>query len=232
MDIDKELFELPPGFSGIVPVFPLAEAVFFPKTLIPLRISEPAYMNLVEAASEGEKIIGVFYAVQSPGGFTNISRIGTAGKIAHFDLSAAGAASLVLAGVERLVIEEEIYEGEMLSARVRVRPEPVPDLTVESDAALAERVISWLRETYYFQDEEVVIPKPEGALVFQFRSLMNAFCMVANIPAETKQRVLESDHLREKLSILSPAIKKVLDCGAILKEIAGKAPPDDKIRLN
>lgn len=232
MDIDKEIFEFPAGFSGIVPVFPLADAVFFPKTLIPLRVIENYYLQMIEETLEAEKIIGVFYAVPVAGGFTNISRIGTAGKIAHFDIGGDGAASIVLAGVERIAILEEIYDGDMLKAKVGVRPEPMPDVKNDSDVALVEKVIVWLRNTFYFENEDVEIPKPEGALLFQFRSLVNAFCMVANMSVEMKQRVLESDYLDEKLQIISPAIKNVLDCGEILKKIAGNAPPADKIGLN
>lgn len=232
MDIDKDSFEFPADFSGVVPVFPLADAVFFPKTLIPLRVAEPYYLSMVQEALLGEKIVGVFYSIPVAGGYTNISKVGTAGKIAQFTLNPDGAASVVLAGVERLSIDEEIYEGETLKARVNVSPEPIPDFSDDVDVALVERVVKRLLSTTYFEGEDVPWPKPKGALVYQFRSLVNAFCMVVNIPPETKQRVLESNHLREKIQLISPAISSAIDCGEILKKIAGQAPPPDKIGLN
>ena len=42
-----------------LPVFPLSNAIFFPKTLLPLNIFEPRYKQMTEHAMEKDKFIGM-----------------------------------------------------------------------------------------------------------------------------------------------------------------------------
>ena len=47
-----------------LPVFPLSNAIFFPKTLLPLNIFEPRYKQMTEHAVNGNKLIGMVQANQ------------------------------------------------------------------------------------------------------------------------------------------------------------------------
>ena len=42
-----------------IPVFPLSNFIIFPKTSVPLNIFEPRYIQMVDDAMKGEKIIGM-----------------------------------------------------------------------------------------------------------------------------------------------------------------------------
>ena len=44
-------------FSGLAPIFPIPNLVFFPKTFLPLHIFEPRYLKMVLDAESNEKII-------------------------------------------------------------------------------------------------------------------------------------------------------------------------------
>ena len=45
--------------SGLVPVFPLPDVVFFPGTVLPLHIFEPRYRSMVRDAVAGEGLIAM-----------------------------------------------------------------------------------------------------------------------------------------------------------------------------
>ena len=45
------------NFSGLAPIFPISNLVFFPKTFLPLHIFEPRYLKMVIDAESNEKII-------------------------------------------------------------------------------------------------------------------------------------------------------------------------------
>ena len=53
-----------PG-AGIVPVFPLPNAVLFPRTVLPLHIFEPRYRAMVSDADAGDGMIAI--ALLEPG---------------------------------------------------------------------------------------------------------------------------------------------------------------------
>ncbi|HZR47414.1 MAG TPA: LON peptidase substrate-binding domain-containing protein [Candidatus Manganitrophaceae bacterium] len=42
-----------------IPIFPLPNVVFFPKTYLPLHIFEPRYCQMVEEALAAERVIGM-----------------------------------------------------------------------------------------------------------------------------------------------------------------------------
>ena len=43
----------------IIPVFPLNNFIFFPKTSVPLNIFEPRYLEMVDDAMKSNKLIGI-----------------------------------------------------------------------------------------------------------------------------------------------------------------------------
>ena len=48
-----------------ISIFPLANAVFFPNTILPLNIFEPRYKKMVEDALSSNKMIGMIQTKQS-----------------------------------------------------------------------------------------------------------------------------------------------------------------------
>ena len=52
-----------------IPVFPLSNAIFFPKTILPLNIFEDRYLQLVDDCMKGNRMFGMV----QPRNRTNIS---------------------------------------------------------------------------------------------------------------------------------------------------------------
>ena len=67
-----------------LPVFPLSNAIFFPKTLLPLNIFEPRYKQMTEHAVNGNKLIGMVQSNQKidEKGKAEVYNIGCVGYIA------------------------------------------------------------------------------------------------------------------------------------------------------
>ena len=42
-----------------IPVFPLSNFIIFPETTVPLNIFEPRYLQMINDAMKGSKIIGI-----------------------------------------------------------------------------------------------------------------------------------------------------------------------------
>jgi Lon protease-like protein len=112
------------NFSGTIPLFPLSSVVFFPNTLLPLHIFEPRYREMVHAALNSEKIIGM--ALLKPGWESDYYRnpdvydvIGM-GRIVSSDMLDDGKINIVLYGLKRVKILETISELPYRQVRVSI----------------------------------------------------------------------------------------------------------------
>ena len=111
-----------------IPLFPLPNVVLFPKTLRPLHIFEPRYRKMIEAALEGEHLVGMTLLQegwedqyeQSP----PVERRGTLGKIVQSNRLPDGRYYITLLGISTFDIEEELEGDSWRTALVSVlRPE-------------------------------------------------------------------------------------------------------------
>jgi len=85
-----------------VAVFPLNGAMLLPACDLPLNIFEPRYLNMIDDALKGERLIGM---VQSHG--DKLAKIGGLGRITQFSESDDGRYLIVLKGLKRFQITGE-----------------------------------------------------------------------------------------------------------------------------
>jgi hypothetical protein len=94
---------------SIIPLFPLTGAVVLPHGQLPLNVFEPRYLNMVFDALSGPRLIGM---VQPLDGTDNelpaIHHTGCAGRIVSFSETQDGRVLLVLSGVSRFDINQEL----------------------------------------------------------------------------------------------------------------------------
>lgn len=143
-----------PRFSALpreLPIFPLSGAVVMPGVQLPLNIFEPRYLNMVQAALAADHLIGM---VQPRGGEASdeappLHRIGCAGRITSYSETNDGRIILVLSGLCRFAIDQELP---MQDGFRRVRPD-------------------WSRFAADYQDDETSLPEREG-----FLASLRTFC--------------------------------------------------------
>ena len=100
------------GENPVIPLFPLPTTVFYPNTSLPLHIFEPRYLNMVEDALNGKGEIGM--VLLKPGsesdyqGTPEIMTTGCVGKIEHHSKLPEGKYNILLSGLYRFRILNEI----------------------------------------------------------------------------------------------------------------------------
>ena len=97
---------------NILPVFPLSNFIFFPNTSAPLNIFEPRYIQMINDSIKLNRLIGM----AQPKGISNskkpeLFKVGCLGKIMSFNETDDGRYVIVLNGVCRFNIVEEIDRG-------------------------------------------------------------------------------------------------------------------------
>ncbi|HEY0511081.1 MAG TPA: LON peptidase substrate-binding domain-containing protein [Thermoanaerobaculia bacterium] len=102
----------------IIPVFPLTGSLLLPGNLLPLNVFEPRYRNMVADALEGNQYIGMIQpftprqdnwvdSAEAPDD-PEIYRIGCLGRIEECEPQDDGRYLIVLRGVSRFRIREEL----------------------------------------------------------------------------------------------------------------------------
>jgi ATP-dependent Lon protease len=98
--------------SLITPLFPLPDLVFYPHTLLPLHIFEPRYVAMTDDALTGPRIISVVQLrpnwEHDYDGTPPVYQVATMGRIVHHERLDSGRFNILLLGLERIRILEEL----------------------------------------------------------------------------------------------------------------------------
>jgi uncharacterized protein len=119
-----------------IPLFPLPGVALFPELPLPLHIFEPRYRLMLKDSLAGSRFIGI---VQTRPGLEGdpspIFKVGCAGRIEGVAELEDGRSNIVLRGVSRFSIDEELSEGRPYRiARVTPLIEKVLDEGVLTDS--------------------------------------------------------------------------------------------------
>ena len=93
----------------IIPIFPLSNFIIFPKTTVPLNIFEPRYIQMIDDSMKSHRLIGMIQPKRSgelkkP----DLYQVGCIGKITSFNETDDGRYLIIINGVSRYKIIEEI----------------------------------------------------------------------------------------------------------------------------
>ena len=93
----------------IISVFPLSNFIIFPNLAVPLNIFEPRYIEMINHSMKNNRMIGMIQPKKmSDKSKTGLYEIGCLGKITSFDETEDGRYSIVLKGLSRFKIVNEL----------------------------------------------------------------------------------------------------------------------------
>jgi uncharacterized protein len=198
---------LPP----IIPLFPLPNVVLFPGVFLPLHIFEERYRALTRDALAGDRIIGMTLLrtgfESDYDGRPPIYPVGCAGVISHSDRLPDGRYNIVLHGLSKFRIVEEMTDGEYRRARV----EPLTEVTdapgLRQIKDLRTRIEGLLLSA--LKATEVQIP---GSLSDE--DLIHALCQYLQFEPAERQALLECDGTVER----ARALTEFLEMQALLAQ--------------
>ena len=94
---------------NIIPVFPLSNFIIFPHTTVPLNIFEPRYIQMIDDCMKSHRMIGMIQPkktgeLKKP----DLYEVGCLGKITSFNETDDGRYLIILNGINRFKIFEEV----------------------------------------------------------------------------------------------------------------------------
>jgi hypothetical protein len=183
-----------------LPIFPLSGAVVLPGVQLPLNIFEPRYLNMVTAALAQEHLIGMVQpradADDDP---PEVHRIGCAGRVTSYSETTDGRIVLVLTGLCRFEIAEELPERDGYR---RVRPDWsrfAGDYELGGAIGDRERFMGSLRA---FCDQRSVEVPWDDLGKMDDDDLVNLLCTHLPLGADDKQALLETNGIGARADLM------------------------------
>lgn len=186
-----------------LPIFPLSGALLLPWGRLPLNIFEPRYLNMTLDALGAGRIIGMVqpnYDREETGTDPAVYSVGCAGRIASFEETEDGRLLILLKGLCRFSIVNEI-EGRKGYRRVKALYEPFKaDLDQPANFEVnREQLFERLKP--YLEAHAM----PLGVEVLKGLSdptLVTSLCMVCPFDPREKQALLEAPTLKARYDAL------------------------------
>lgn len=200
----RQTSELP----QLIPVFPLGGALLLPGGELPLQIFEPRYLNMVDDAMAGDRVIGM---IQTRGGSRArpiLERVGCLGRITSYAETSDGRYLITLTGICRFDAGEELdlrlpYR-QVRASYERFAGDLARDEEVEVSDAARGRFATALKR--YLNERELDIDW-ETASSAPLEALVNSLCMGLPFEPAEKQAFLEAADLPARFEVLTTLLE-------------------------
>ena len=192
----------------IIPVFPLSNFIFFPKTSAPLNIFEPRYIQMIDQSIKSNRIIGMI----QPKGLVSpkkkeLFKVGCLGKISSFNETDDGRYVVILNGITRFNIVDEVDNKKLF------REFKINYKGFENDIKNEEVNINFSDLNLVFNELKNIFEK-QGYVInwteLKKQSLdqtLNTLSMASPFTKEEKQMLLEAENLEIRKKKLEQIIK-------------------------
>ena len=187
----------PPGSR--LSIFPLAGALLFPRMQLPLHIFEPRYRALVSDALARDRRIAM---IQPRGGGPNppLFDVGCVGRIAQVDAMDDGRFNIVLEGLTRFRLIEEIDAGTAFR-QIQASFSDFADAEPADPLAMIVRA-ELERESRRFAEARGYAVDWDAVSRLDDESLVNGIAQIAPFDVAAKQALLEAPCIAERADLL------------------------------
>ena len=190
-----------------ISIFPLSNFIFFPQTTVPLNIFEPRYIQMVDDAMKADRIIGMIQPKKNNQTIPILYNVGCAGKITSFNETEDGRYLIVLDGISRFKILEEL-NNDKLYRECKVNfdkfSNDIDNQKEEIKFSDLELIFKNLKSLFNKQGYTINWKELEKQSLDQ---TINTLSMASPFSLEEKQVLLETFNLKERKQKLEEILK-------------------------
>jgi hypothetical protein len=205
--VDEPIFRVP----ECIPLFPLPNVVFFPKTYLPLHIFEPRYREMVADIRQADRCVGMVLLKDGWKhdyyGNPPVYEMGCVGRLVSIEELPDGRFNIMLQGVERYAIREQQYDRSYRLARIHLKPtgrDPGSDGPGRAELlSIAGDYLERRRDDQPWQ--HLWRPDLDPEL------LVNGFSTLLDLTPLEKQFLLEADSLAQRTHRLIDLLRFKID---------------------
>lgn len=199
--------------SPWLPLFPL-HAVLFPNGILPLKIFEARYIDMVGTCMKNAAPFGVVLikSGQETGAAAAPEAVGCLAHITHWDMRPDGILTLRTEGGRRFRIAEQRTSGQLLEARIELLAAETASAVSDAHAGCAaslRRVIDDIdRKGHAAQANEYSSPFARPLQLDDAGWVANRWCEILPIPLKARQKLLELDDTGSRLAIIDQYLRQ------------------------
>ena len=187
----------------VIPVFPLAGAIVLPRGQLPLNIFEPGYLNMIDDAMAGDRILGMIQPSGGPEALPALSPVGCAGRITSFAETSDGRYLITLTGCARFRLASELptqtpyrqVRADFTAFEADLAAPPVDDVGLDRETLL-DALRAYLETRGLDIDWDTAETAPPEALI-------NSLSMALPFEPPEKQALLEAVSLTDRSTVLT-----------------------------
>ena len=189
-----------------IPVFPLSNAIFFPRTILPLNIFEDRYIQLVNDSMKENRMFGMVQPKNRKDTSPEVYKIGCLGKIVSFNETEDKRFIISLSGIIRFRIISEIKKEKLYRNFEVDYSEFLNDLEEQKNKLENSDKKNLLNKIkVFFQKINYPIDHDE-LMKLNIDQLVNTVSMISPFSVQEKQKLIETVTIEDKMKILSDII--------------------------
>ena len=202
------------NFPNKIAVFPLSNAIFFPRTILPLNIFEDRYIQLVNDCMKENRMFGMVQPKNKSGISPEVYNIGCLGKITSFSETGDKRFIITLSGIIRFRIQSEIKKEKLYRNFEVDYSEFLSDLEEKENQNFNYDKKDLLNKIKnFFQKINYPIDYEELAEL-NLDQLASTVSMISPFSIEEKQKLIETINIKDKIKALDEIINfNLLDFG-------------------
>jgi ATP-dependent Lon protease len=210
-------------------ILPIKNTVLFPGVVIPITVGRQKSIKLVKKAYQGNKIIGVVAQKNSQAEEPNIEdlyRTGTVARIIKMLVLPDGNTTIIIQGKNRFAITDFVQEEPYLTAKFQLHPETVINPNNKETKALVQSLKDAASKILRLNPE---IPQEAQVALDNISSmafLVHFLSSNLNVEVSDKQKILETQNLVERGTLLLQYMMKDIQMLEIKHEIQKKVHTD------
>ena len=189
-----------------IPVFPLSNAIFFPRTILPLNIFEDRYLQLVNDCMKGNRMFGMVQPKNRLSQTPEVYNIGCLGKIISFSETNDKRFIITLSGLIRFKIKKELKIEKLYRSFEVDYSDFFEDLEIKKNDQIDEEKKDLLNKSkVFFQKINYPIDNEELAKL-DLDQLISTISMISPFSVVEKQKLIETIKIDKKIKVLKEII--------------------------
>ena len=224
-DPDLDDLEIPDA----IPILSLRNTVLFPGVVLPISIGRPKSIQLIKDAYRTDRIVGTVAQkdsdIENPQ-FNDLHSIGTIGQIVKLLEMPDGSTTAIIQGRRRMVIKDLLSHEPYFIAKVKAIPEAKPDASSKDYDAIVGSLKDLSLKIIKINPN--ISPEASFAIknIENKTYLINFICSNTDIKVQDKQRLLETNNLRDRGFMLLEFLVQEIQMLELKNELQSKVKID------
>ena len=192
--------------SNKISVFPLSNAIFFPRTILSLNIFEDRYLQLVDDCMKGNRMFGMVQPRNSAGMSPEVYSVGCLGKIISFNETTDKRFIITLLGLTRFRIKKELQKEKLYRSFEVDYSEFLDDLEIKKVETFSSEKKNLLKKIQIFFEKINYPVKYNDLSKLDLDELISNVSMISPFSIEEKQKLIETREFDNKIKVLNEII--------------------------